>query len=91
MEVKCKATVYFYTDPLEKPEVILEGMWGGRDIVKAGALMTKAYRRHIRDLAREGKLTLEAATKAEDETKEELGEEDLTPPTIEEEKGVSDG
>lgn len=92
MEVKCKATVYFYTDPLEKPEVILEGSWGGRDIVKAGALLTKAYRRHIRDLAREGKVTSEAAMRAEEETTEELGEDELTPPTtIEEGKGVSDG
>jgi len=89
-EVKCKATIYFYTDSFEKPDVFLEGAWGGRDIVKAGALMTKAYRRHIRDLARAGKLTQEEASKAEEETIEGVSEEEAAPPTIEEGKGVSD-
>jgi len=86
MEVRCKATVYFYDDPHEKPEVILEGSWGGREIVKAGALLTKAYRKHIRDLAREGKLTAEVATKAELDATRELEDGELETPTINQEE-----
>ena len=73
--VKCKATIYFYNDPKEKPEVILEGSWVGRDIVRTAGLLRKAYRIRIRDLQREGKLTLEEAKVKEDETKEELEDE----------------
>ena len=88
--VRCKATVYFYTDKMEKPEVILEGVWSGRDIVRSGSLLQKAYRFRIRDLQREGKLASEEVIKAESELgelNEGSAEEEETPPTTNIEEG----
>ena len=86
--IRCKATIYVYTNKLEKPEVMLEGDWTGRDVVRAGGLLNKAYRLRIRDLQRAGKLSSEEAAKKELEVSPDaIAEEDESPePTNEEGK-----
>lgn len=78
-EIRCKATIYVYTNKLEKPEVMLEGDWTGRDVVRAGGLLNKAYRLRIRDLQRAGKLSSEELAKKELEVSPDApAEEDET-------------
>lgn len=55
MEVKCSATVYFYKDSFEKPVVILQGDWTGKELSRVEVLFRKQYRHYIRERMREGK------------------------------------
>jgi hypothetical protein len=55
MEVKCSATVYFYRDSFEKPVIILQGDWTGKELSRIEILFRKQYRHYLRERMREGK------------------------------------
>ena len=85
MEIKARAEILFFTDPFEKPTVILTGRWSAKDVNKASGLLARQFKRYIRQIQK-GEVNLEEAPVEVEEEEVEASEATQT-----EEEEVSDG